>query len=353
MKNTLTFYIIFAFCFIQLKAQIVSTFLDSDGIPLEVLTIDENFLYVIASSATSTDKVFRKNINSTDNNYEIFDLSNAGFQGICKIGDYVYVSKTANSSPGIRRFNINDEPITIEEFISINKVMGLANRGSELYFSSDNKIYKVDVNDTNLTFLQIATISGSDSWGSIGLKVYDNYLYIPETTGISRINLDTNQKEIISPYTGESLVRGSDEDTFYLTGGEDYSAIYELDVQTQTYSLLVQIEGFIGTYDIVFADNSLFVTTMEGDYNKVARINLNALSTEDLQQNYISIYPNPASDIINVVGFEPNEIMTIINPNGQIIKSIKLENNKINISDLKPGVYFLKSENIYNRFIKK
>ena len=354
MKNLFIFIIIITFCYTNSKAQTVSTFIDSDGTGISGLTIDENFLYVVASFSG---EVYKKDITTSDNNYETFNIGGSGYEGICKAGNYVYISKPWNGSPGIYRFNPNDNTINFEYFISINHSMGLTNRNSELYFSSDDKIYKVDLNDTNPTPFEIASnINGNQAWNStMGLKIYENFLYLTELTGISRINLDSGnyEKETITSYTGDSFARGSDENTFYLTGGQDNTAVYELDIQTQTYSILAQIENFIGTYDIDFANNSLFVTTREGASDKVIRIDLNPLSVNDFQQINTSIFPNPANDFINIKGLEPYENITIINSNGQLVKTTKIENDKIDISDLKIGVYFIKSRNLNSKFIKK
>lgn len=355
MKKTSTLFIIIFFFLTHLKAQTVSIFLDA-GHKLGSLSIDENLLYAVGSLGwVDNGTIYIKDINSTHPHYQNFHIGGNGFTGISKVGDYVYVARTYNTPLyGIYRFNLNEENATFERFFTMPRIHGLTSRNSELYLSSEDKIYKVDVNETNPTPVQIASnINGVESRGAtIGLKIYDNFLYLTETTGISRLNLDTYQKETISSYTGNSLARGNDENTFYLTGGSE-PAVYELDVKTQTYSLLARIDIFYETYDIIFKDNSLFVTSGEGDYYKVVRINLNPLSTDESQQNTLAVYPNPASDFINVKGFEPNENITIINPNGQIIKSVKLENNRVNISDLKPGIYFLKSKNVYSRFIKK
>ncbi|MDR6967344.1 hypothetical protein J2X31_001355 [Flavobacterium arsenatis] len=342
MKRIIFFCVIMTFYLPNLKAQTVSTFIDSDSYGLYGLTIEENFLYVVSSF---NGKVYRKDINTSDSNYETFNIGGSGYEGICKVGDYLYVAKPFNGSYGIHRFNIeNGTPI--EQFISMNNVHGITHRDSELYIGSENGIYKVDLDSENISPILIS------NYGSgIGLKVYDNYLY----TGSKKINLDSGnyEAETITTYSGNSFTRGNDENTFYLTGGEDYSAVYELNILTQTYSLLIQIENFIGTYDIIFADNSLFVTTIEGDYDKVARIDLNPLNVEEINDISHLMYPNPTSYFININGTEPNETITIINPNGQIVKSIKIENEKIDVSDLNPGVYFMKNKNTYKKFIKK
>ena len=65
------------------------------------------------------------------------------------------------------------------------------------------------------------------------------------------------------------------------------------------------------------------------------------------------IFPNPTSDFINVTGFKPNENAIIINLNGQVLKSTKIDKDRIDVSDLKTGIYFVKIKNVFSKFIKK
>lgn len=350
MKTRLLIYFISVFCLTSLNAQSVSTFIETDSNGCYGLTIDEDFLYVVSSF---NGKVFRKNLTgSTD--YETFDIGASGYQGICRIGDFVYVSKPYNGVSGIYRFNPDAETINLESFISANSVFGMAKRDSELYYSGTDKIYKVDLNTSLPSPVEIAAdVAGTDGFNgsTMGLKVYDDFLYFSDANGIYRINLNSGnyEQEVISEHTGLSFAKGNN-DIFYLT---NENAVYELNTQTQTYSLLVEIENFIGTYDITYADNSLFVTTREGDYNKVARIDLEILSANEVTKEKNIVFPNPADNHITLSVFDPMEDITIITLNGQVIRSSKTENGIIDVSGLAPGIYCIKRNNTYQRFIKQ
>ncbi len=71
------------------------------------------------------------------------------------------------------------------------------------------------------------------------------------------------------------------------------------------------------------------------------------LSTNDITNNKIKIYPNPAVDFIKIVGITTEEeSYTIYNILGKDIISGTLENNQnIPIKNLKTGLYFLKFHN--------
>ena len=73
----------------------------------------------------------------------------------------------------------------------------------------------------------------------------------------------------------------------------------------------------------------------------------------------IAVYPNPASDYILVSGIKisSDNIAEIYNETGQLIKSIALNDNKIDISSLSEGIYILhlsiNESNHLLRFVKR
>lgn len=350
------FFVLTILCLLDLKAQTVSTFMETSTYGCYGLAISNNFLYVVSSFDGT---VHRKNLTAGSSSYETFSIGANGYSGICKIGDFVYVSKPYNGVAGIYRFNPDQENFSLQNFMSLNNVYGLTHRNSELYISASDKIYKVNLNSSSPSLVQIANnINGTAGFNgsSMGLKIYDGFLYISESSGISRINLDSGnfEKEIITTHTGNSFAKG-DNGIFYLTSNNigSSTAIYKVDIQTQASSLLLEIDDFIGTYDIVFSNNSLYVTTLEGNYNQVARVDLNNLETTEFNKNTIVLYPNPTSDFINLKGINPGEDVTIINTNGKTIKSVKVDNGKIDVSSLEAGIYFIKNKNVYSKFLKK
>ncbi|HYO21839.1 MAG TPA: M43 family zinc metalloprotease [Flavisolibacter sp.] len=69
-----------------------------------------------------------------------------------------------------------------------------------------------------------------------------------------------------------------------------------------------------------------------------------------------SLYPNPAKDELNVsLGAEwVGKTISLINMNGTIVQTVQVKSavQKLNISSLKAGMYFLKGEGISEKFIK-
>ena len=77
----------------------------------------------------------------------------------------------------------------------------------------------------------------------------------------------------------------------------------------------------------------------------------------DISSTNLSIYPNPATNVVNLTGGENATKVVISNFLGQKSIEINQPTNSINISSLKPGVYFLTvfngDETSTNKLIKK
>jgi len=113
--------------------------------------------------------------------------------------------------------------------------------------------------------------------------------------------------------------------------------------------------------DIVYIDQ-VTITALSGSSEKVGRknnhIDNTAFSMDNIED--MIIYPNPASDIINLnYSVDENTTAKIYTLNGALLRTIKLTDNhtEISILNLKAGTYILKidgdKKSITKRFIKK
>ena len=73
------------------------------------------------------------------------------------------------------------------------------------------------------------------------------------------------------------------------------------------------------------------------------------------EESMYAVYPNPASDKLNITLPDNNIIeLTITNINGQILKSVVLnQNNTVNISDLPSGIFFININDGRKTTVKK
>lgn len=91
----------------------------------------------------------------------------------------------------------------------------------------------------------------------------------------------------------------------------------------------------------VDSNQELYVAAVNN--GKIYKISTSTLSTENNEQNTISLYPNPASEIIFIKGLKTkNNSAEFINSEGRKILAPNIsDNGKIDISKLPSGVYFV------------
>lgn len=77
---------------------------------------------------------------------------------------------------------------------------------------------------------------------------------------------------------------------------------------------------------------------------------INSTSSNELHENRLKVYPTLFKDYINIkfdLFQTQRQELNIINLNGELVRSLYLSEiqSKINLSDLKPGIYFLSTNN--------
>ncbi|RYM34972.1 T9SS type A sorting domain-containing protein [Brumimicrobium glaciale] len=105
-----------------------------------------------------------------------------------------------------------------------------------------------------------------------------------------------------------------------------------------------------GTYTI----NWTYVDAVgnETQQTQAVQVTCSDLGLSDYAVNNVNIYPNPATDVLNIETDEVNFVGQLMNTQGQTL--MKFENQKtIQIGDLPNGVYYLKISNISGVVIKK
>jgi len=82
-----------------------------------------------------------------------------------------------------------------------------------------------------------------------------------------------------------------------------------------------------------------------------------SVNTNLLKNKNITVYPNPTHNEVYIVGANSLKKLEIYNAVGQLVRTIKpalyKNTTTIDMSSLKEGVYFLKSEKQVIKIIKK
>ena len=82
----------------------------------------------------------------------------------------------------------------------------------------------------------------------------------------------------------------------------------------------------------------------------------NSLAVEDIKQNreQIIIYPNPATNYFKISSKDAKSTLNIYNSAGQLVLSkVYKKDEEINVSNLLPGIYFVKVNGSTLKLIKK
>ena len=78
------------------------------------------------------------------------------------------------------------------------------------------------------------------------------------------------------------------------------------------------------------------------------------LSTRDIFNEQTNIlYPNPTTGVIKANGFAINSLIVYDNFGRKVKQYTNLKNNTIDISEFENGIYFIATENLDKRIIKK
>lgn len=76
-------------------------------------------------------------------------------------------------------------------------------------------------------------------------------------------------------------------------------------------------------------------------YETIFGVNTN-LSMDEIEANQVTVYPNPVSDVLNIISQTPIDLITIVDIHGRTViqKASKTSNFSMHLQGLKSGVYF-------------
>lgn len=164
-------------------------------------------------------------------------------------------------------------------------------------------------------------------------------------------------------YNGWHLVSHREKLYFSANGSEQGSELYESLGTVETTHRISDIgEGdeSSAVFNLVSAGDNLFFYGNDDKFGRELYVLNNTISTiKELDVLSADVFPNPASDLIQVQGLESSiHNYRIMDVTGEIIKKGEISNlNEINISNFNAGMYFLNlsnEEQVYRaKFFKK
>jgi hypothetical protein len=191
-------------------------------------------------------------------------------------------------------------------------------------------VHKIDHNGTeyinnysnffNIRFFNNTLNEGYEANGSLICNGYGAVYNI----------IDENSINIYTTGITLSECGGSDENLYE---SNYIDIIFDSNNQSNPKELSFQIIGSGNTA-------SLILTSSNGNYAVYGRQTLSLNSIKSQLQ--ISVFPNPVDDILTIDNKSEIVNYIIYDLNGRLINDLQNASNKIDVSKLNPGIYFLK-----------
>ena len=104
------------------------------------------------------------------------------------------------------------------------------------------------------------------------------------------------------------------------------------------------ITGLGGPAQMDIKLTDMYITeTLSG---KISKSENTMLSVKNFSLEKVNVFPNPSYNFIQISGFESRMSISIYDVIGnELLKQVVVNNQKIDISHLNTGIYFLKFEN--------
>ncbi|MCR5014936.1 MAG: T9SS type A sorting domain-containing protein [Bacteroidales bacterium] len=156
--------------------------------------------------------------------------------------------------------------------------------------------------------------------------------------------IDNVEISVSSTPTYTIEVQANDPELGSVQGGGVYSEGEEVTIQA------FPIEGVVfKQWNDGNTDNPRTITVTE-DATYVATFQ--RMDVDENGEPVMTVLPNPANDVIRIVGLTENANVEIYNAMGALVKNVNADaNTDINVSDLAAGVFFAKVDRRYFKFV--
>ncbi|MBL0013334.1 MAG: T9SS type A sorting domain-containing protein [Flavobacterium sp.] len=317
--------------------QTLSNFDVSNNLNLKVLELNTGFTSTVDLSNNINLRELRISDTSTnlnlilDNLVNLRKLSYYGSLPTLNISDCIRLIEigigfTTAQNIGLSSINLTNQPLLVNLNISNTNI-------TTLDLSANLNLENVYVQGN-----QLQTIN-------FGSLYYVRNLYC-ENNQITSLDLNNFQNlEILSCSNNnltELKLKNFKIEQYIDFNGNPNLAYVCCDPEQEVY---IQNQALLyGNYDTVVnsecSSNGVFATETVEDF-----------------KNKMVLFPNPASDYLNISSAATIESVVIIDVNGRVIKTIYRDANKIDVSNLQNGIYFMKvkTNNSYEtmKFIKE
>lgn len=234
-----------------------------------------------------------------------------------------------------------------------NYITGLELVGDDLYYCRNlgDSVYIADVSG-GIPTSNTGFVGGLD--GPYGIAVYGTDMYIADDNAGKVMKVDmtasTPVTEDFKTYTAPNglLVDG---DFLYVA---DYSAsagaIYQINLVTDNVELLAL--SLSGPLAFAVYNGGLYFSEFTGD--KISKLSI-GLGVDDLENENASVYPNPSSNEVYIIGMDEGAAYTIYSLTGEVVSVGTIsQEGQIDIQHLSKGTYSIHFEGTKSvQFVKE
>ncbi|WP_175620814.1 Vgb family protein [Chryseobacterium schmidteae] len=328
----------------------ISVFQDNLTTPNPMIT-DGNDLYV---GYYYSDKVVKFDL--TNPNTPPVDIATGVNRpyGLAIKDNTLYISEFGGDK--ISKIDLSNTGIAPETVISnVNSPIGLEFIGNDLYIAleGENRVIKIDVTQASP---QPTTVTNALS--PFEIEFVGDQLYISERFEGRIVRFDMNNSSAASEVVAQGLsypsgLASHGKQLFIAEAGASKISKISTSVTNPTVSDAVTSSLLSYPSGLLMRDNIMYITDFFA--NAIFKVDLASLSVSEFSstvQKNIKVYPNPATDKLNVYN-APSKEYKIFDMTGRVINSGTLERNSINVSQLSSGNYILKTGEATTKFIKK
>ena len=260
-------------------------------------------------------RIYRTDITDPTHNITIIATGLQRCEGLAIRNNYLYISTFDTGK--IVKLNLNDTfpTTTTDVFTGLSGPASIAFNGDELYISGayngDGGIFKINITDTTPTITNVVLVTGN---ALNKIRFIGNEMYFAETTsGLKLSKIDITEA---FPPTKTDVVTNINFPTGFVFDGDD-----------------------------------IYITEY---YSGILKFTQNTASVQDTSLNTVSVYPNPTKNVLNISGIDNLQSYRIFNLLGkEILAKTEIQNNSIDVSNLKKGVYFITIKDENNTYTKK
>lgn len=337
--------------------------------------------------------VFLANVCYSQVTDVITNYNSAGITNLAYKDNYIYF--TAFSQKKVYKFDYTSSTPNVELVYHFNENPNFIYIKDNTLFvgvESPYKTYKIDLSSPNVQPVHFASIAGP-------MAQINDELYIGQYSAekISKINVQTSvQTDVLTNYKPNFFAVHNNE--LYFTSNAA-NALYKYNCTTNSVDTILSSLNYAS--GIVLNDESLFICESSGNTisyysnpdfqltngiqlpsgswpngitivndhlyfiqtvsGKISKVALNSLSNNvPMLETYVPIktaeslvvYPNPSNGIINLKSEVQLEKGQIYDLKGNLVSSLNIQNNQIDISNLNTATYLLSVNGQTTKIVK-